>query len=73
MQLNQDDIIEILNQAKSPKWHEALISVKIDIFEIDYEVAVAYFICLENLEKICRTNGPAPTLAVDNKKLLPVG
>ena len=60
-------------QTKSPEWHEAMISANIDIFEMDYKEAVAYFICLENLEKTCSTNGPAPTLPVDNKTLLPVG
>ena len=29
-------------------------------------LAISYFICLENLDKIRRTHGPAPTLAVDN-------
>jgi hypothetical protein len=31
--LNQDEIIEILDQGKPPNWHEAMISVNIDIFE----------------------------------------
>ena len=47
-----------------------MISTNIDIFEMDYEEAVAYFIHLENLEKICHTNGPAPTLVVDNQKTI---
>ena len=34
--------------------------------KMDYEAAISYFIRLENLDKICRTNGPAPTVAVDN-------
>jgi hypothetical protein len=38
-----------------------MISANIDIFEMDYESAILYFICLENLD-----NGPAPTVAVDN-------
>jgi hypothetical protein len=71
--LNQDEIIEILDQAKAPEWHEAVVSANIDIFEMNYEEAVSYFICLENLEKIRRTNGPATALGVDNKTLLPVG
>jgi hypothetical protein len=56
--LTQDKIIEILDQAKPPNWHEAMISANIDIFEMDYESAISYFIQLENLDKICRTNGP---------------
>jgi len=47
-QLKQDEIIEILDQAKPPDWHEAMISANIDIFEMDYEEAVAYFSRLEN-------------------------
>ena len=64
--LTQDEIIEIFDQAKPPNWHEAMISANIDIFEMDYEAAILYFIQLENLDKIRRMNGPAPTLAVDN-------
>ena len=37
--LTQDEIIEILDQAKPPNWHEAMISANIDIFEVDYESA----------------------------------
>jgi hypothetical protein len=70
-QLKQDEIIEILDQAKAPEWHEAMVSANIDIFEMNYEEAIAYFLsCLENLEKMCCTNGPASVVAVDNKKLI---
>jgi hypothetical protein len=68
--LKQDEIIEILDQAKAPEWHEAVVSANIDIFEMNYEEAIAYFIRLENLEKIRRTNGLASAVAVDNKKLI---
>jgi transposase InsO family protein len=64
--LNQDEVIEILDQAKPPNWHEAMISANIDIFEMDYESAISYFIRLENLDKIRRANGPVPALGVDN-------
>jgi hypothetical protein len=70
-QLDQDEIIEILDQAKArnPEWHEAIVIANIDIFEISYEGSVLYFKCLENLEKIKRINGPNPSsLPVDNKK-----
>jgi hypothetical protein len=75
-QLDQDQIIEILDQAKAsdpkalnPEWHEVMVNVNIDVFEISYEESVSYFKCLENLEKIRRTNGPNPSsLPVDNKK-----
>jgi hypothetical protein len=36
-QLDQDEIIEILDQAKAPEWHEATVNTKIDIFETFYE------------------------------------
>jgi hypothetical protein len=68
-QLDQDEIIEILDQAKAPEWHEAMVNANIDIFEMSYEESVSYFKCLENLEKIRRTNGPnASSLPVNNKK-----
>jgi hypothetical protein len=67
-QLDQDEIIEILDKAKAPEWHEAMVAANIDIFEMSYEESVSYFKSLENLEKIQRTNGPTPTLPVDNKK-----
>jgi hypothetical protein len=35
-QLDQDEIIEILDQAKAPGWHEAMVNANIDIFEISY-------------------------------------
>ena len=67
-QHDQDEIIEILDQAKAPEWHKAMVAANIDIFEMSYEESVSYFMHLENLEKIQRTNGPAPTLPVDNKE-----
>jgi hypothetical protein len=36
--LNQDEISEILDQAKAPEWHEAMINAKIYSFEMSYEV-----------------------------------
>jgi hypothetical protein len=69
-QLDQDDIIEILDQAKAldPEWHEAMVNTNIDIFEMTYEESVSYFKRLENLEKIRRTNGPnSSSLPVDNE------
>jgi hypothetical protein len=72
-QLDQDKIIEILDQAKArdPEWHEAMVNVNIDIFEMSHEESVSYFKRLENLEKIRRTNGPNPSsLPVDNCKCL---
>jgi hypothetical protein len=70
-QLDQDEIIEILDQAKAvaPEWHEAMVNAIIDIFEISYEESVSYFKHLENFEKIRRINGPNPSsLQVYNKK-----
>jgi hypothetical protein len=74
-QLDQDEIIEILDQAKDrvPEWHEAMLNTSIDIFEMSNEESLSYFKRLENLEKIRHTNGPKPsTLPVDNKNLLPM-
>jgi hypothetical protein len=62
--LTQDEIIEILDQAKPPNWHEAMIPANIDIFVMAYNSAISYFICLGNLGKSCRANGPAPSVAV---------
>jgi hypothetical protein len=50
--LTQHEIIEILDQAKPPNWHKVMVSANIDIIEMDYESAILYFICLENLDKI---------------------
>jgi hypothetical protein len=45
-----------------------MVNANIDIFEMIYEESVSYFKCLENLEKIRRTNSPNPSsLPVDNK------
>jgi hypothetical protein len=59
-QLDQDEIIEILYQAKAryPEWHEAMVNANIDIFEMTYEESVSYFKRLENLEKFRHTTVP---------------
>jgi hypothetical protein len=67
--LDQDEIIGILDQAKAPELHEAMVHANIDIFEISHEEFLSYFKRSENLEKIRHTNGPnLPSLLVDNKK-----
>jgi hypothetical protein len=74
-QLDQDEIIEILNQAKVPEWHGSMVNANIDIFEMSYEESVSYFKRLENLQNIRHTKGLNPaSLPVDNEKefLLPV-
>jgi hypothetical protein len=60
-QLDQDEIIEILHQAKAmdPEWHEAMVNANLDIFEMSYEELVLYFKRLENFEKIS-----APTVPI---------
>jgi hypothetical protein len=79
-QLEQDEIIEILDQAKAmdPDLHEAMASANIDIminanmviFEMSYEESVSCFKRLENLKKIRRTNSPNPfSLPVVNKHM----
>jgi hypothetical protein len=62
-QLDQDEIIEILDQAKARycEWHETMFNANIDIFEMSYEESVSYFKHLENLDKIRHTNGPNPS------------
>jgi hypothetical protein len=70
-QLDQDEIIEILDQAKAwdTEWHEAMINAKIHNFEMSYEESMSYFKRLENSEKIRRTNDPNPSsISVDKKK-----
>jgi hypothetical protein len=70
-QIDQDEIIEILDQAKpvEPEWHRAMVHAIIDIFEMSYEKSVSYFKCLENLEKIRHTKGLNPSsLPVDDEK-----
>jgi hypothetical protein len=44
-----------------------MLAANIDIFSMSYEESVSYFKRLENLEKLKRANGMAPTLPVDNK------
>jgi hypothetical protein len=60
-QLDQDEIIEVLHQAKANEWHEAMVNANIDFLKMTYEEYVSYFKRLENLEKIKRTNGPNPS------------
>jgi hypothetical protein len=70
-QLDQDEMIEILDQAKAwdLEWHESMVNANIDIFEMTYEDSVSYFKRLENLEEIRCTNSPNPSsLPVDNKR-----
>jgi hypothetical protein len=40
--LDQDEIIEILDQAKAPEWHEAMVNANIDIFEMSYEESSSF-------------------------------
>jgi hypothetical protein len=41
--LDQDEFIEILDQAKASdsKWHEVMSNARIDIFEISFEESVS--------------------------------
>jgi hypothetical protein len=40
-QLDQDEIIEILDQARAPEWHESMMNASIDIFEMSYEESLS--------------------------------
>jgi hypothetical protein len=74
-QLDQDEIIEILDQAKArdPECNESMVNTNIDISKMSYEESVSYFERLENLEKIRHTNGPnTSSLPIDNKKKVSV-
>jgi hypothetical protein len=51
-QLDQDEIIEILDQAKSPDWFAPVVLENIVIIEMHYEEAASYFKGHENLEKL---------------------
>jgi hypothetical protein len=42
-QFDQDEIIETLDQAKTPEWLEAMVNAKIEIFEMCHEEHVSYF------------------------------
>jgi hypothetical protein len=69
--LDQDEIIKIMNQAKSwdPEWYEAMVNAKIDILEMNHEESLSFFKILESLEKIRRTKGLSPaTNPVGDKK-----
>jgi hypothetical protein len=41
--LDQDEIIEIFDQAKAPEWHAAMVAANINIFSMSYEESVSYF------------------------------
>jgi hypothetical protein len=43
-QLHQDEVIDILHQAKAwnPEWHEAMLNANIDIFVMSYEESVSF-------------------------------
>jgi hypothetical protein len=70
-QLNQNEIIEILDQAKSwdTEWHEAMVNDNFEISEMSHEEFVAYFKCLENLKKITRTGLSPASKPLDNKNM----
>jgi hypothetical protein len=40
--LTQDEIIEIVDQAKPPNWHKAMVSATVNIFEVDYKSALSF-------------------------------
>jgi hypothetical protein len=68
--LDQDEVLEILCQAKALEYHEAMVSSMIYIFEMSYEESVDSFEHLGTLEKIRHTNGSDPaTLPVDNERV----
>jgi hypothetical protein len=50
-QLDQDEIIEILDQAKAPEWHASMVAANIDNFSMTYEESVAYVKQLEISKK----------------------
>jgi hypothetical protein len=60
------------DKAIDPEWHELMVNVSIDFFEMSYEESVSYFKRLENLEIRLISGLSLATLPVDNKNLLPV-
>jgi hypothetical protein len=42
-QFEQHQIIEILDQAKAPEWHESMVNANLDIFEISNEESIFRF------------------------------
>jgi hypothetical protein len=40
-QLDRDEIIKILDQAKAPEWHAAMVAANIDIFAMSNEESVS--------------------------------
>jgi hypothetical protein len=70
-QLDQDEIIEILDQAKTMdlEWDEEIVNSNIEIFKLSHKQSVSYFKRLENLEKIRRTNSlNLASLPINDKK-----
>jgi hypothetical protein len=59
-QLNQDEIIGILDQAKTrnPEWNEEMVNAQIDTFKMSFEGSISSFKSLDNLEKIKSTKVP---------------
>ena len=49
-QLDQDEIIDILGQAKTSEWHETIVGANIDIFGMVYEESVVNFKRLKNIK-----------------------
>jgi hypothetical protein len=47
-QLDQDVIIELLEKAKAPEWHEAMVNFTINIFEMLHKKSFVYFKRLES-------------------------
>ena len=69
-QLDQDEIIETLNQAKAPEQHAAMVAANIDFFSMSYEESVSDFKQLENLEKSqsSQWNGTKETIEYKDSK-----
>ena len=51
-QLDQGEVLEILDQAKAPEWHEVMLTANVDIFEMLFEESASYSKHLTNLGKI---------------------
>jgi hypothetical protein len=69
--LDQDEIIEILNQANArfPELHEVMVEANTNTFEMSNQESVSYFTHLVNLEKIRHTiSTDLAKLLIGNKK-----
>jgi hypothetical protein len=60
-QLDQDEIIEIMDQAKAPEWHAAMVAANIDIFSMTMKSQFCISSDLRTLKKFGESVALRPT------------